>query len=86
MGNDSFPILLTGSATTTIGSYFLHDICINQTLTGTVTVKEGTTSVGAFAATTPPGDYMNLPNGGRFANLQITLSAGDNVTVYVRKA
>lgn len=86
MGNDSVPIKLTGSATTTLGSVFLMGICVNKTLTGTLTVNETGTAVGAFAATTPPGNYHTLPNGGRYGVLTMVLSAGDDVTVYIKKA
>lgn len=86
MGNDSNPIKLTGSGTTTLGSVFLYSISINKALTGTLTVNESGAAVGAFASTTPPGDYHNLPNGGRYGVLTMVLSAGDDVTVYVKKA
>lgn len=86
MGNDSYPIKLTGSGTTTIGSVFLMGIFINKALTGTLTVNESGTAVGAFAIATTPGSYHILPNGGRYANLTLVLSAGDDVTVYVKKA
>jgi hypothetical protein len=84
MGNDSNPTLLTASATTALKSCLLYGISINATLTGTVTIKEGSTSVGAFAATTPPGMYWILPNGTRFAALNIALSTTDNVTAFTR--
>lgn len=86
MGNDSNPTKLTGTGTTTIGSCFLMGICINKTLTGTLTVNESGTAVGAFAISTTPGSYHTLPNGGRYANLTLVLSAGDDVTVYTKKA
>lgn len=86
MGNDSFPVKLAGTATTTFGSVFLMGICVNKTLVGTLTVNESGTAVGAFAATTPPGSYHILPNGGRYSILTIVLSGADDVTVYVKKA
>lgn len=84
MGNDSNPTILSGSGTTTLKSCLLYGISVNTTLTGTLTVKESGTSVGAFAATTPVGMYWTVPNGVRFAALTLVLSAGDNVTVFTR--
>lgn len=79
---DSNPKKLAGTATTTIGACLLYGICINKTLVGTLTVQEGATAVGAFAVGTAPGTYHMLPNGGRYANLQLVLSGADDVTVY----
>lgn len=86
MGNDSYPVKLTGTGTTTLGSVFLYGICINKTLTGTLTVNESGSAVGAFAIGAVAGNYHTIPNGGRYANLTMVLSAGDDVTVYVKKA
>lgn len=84
MGNDSYPVLLTQSATTNLKSCLIYAVCINKTLAGTLILKEGSTAVANFAATTPPGTYHVLPNGGRFANFNGTLSTTDDVTVYMR--
>lgn len=86
MGNDSNPVKLAGTATTTLGSVFLYSVSINKTLTGTLVVEDGTNVLANFASTTPPGDYHNLPSGARYQNLQCILSAGDDVTVFVKKA
>lgn len=86
MGNDSYPVKLTSSATSTLKSVFLYDVCINKTLTGTMTIQEGVTVLANFAVGTPVGNYHTLPNGGRYANLQFVLSAADDVTVYVKTA
>ena len=86
MGNDSYPVKLTGTGTTTIGSAFLYAICINKALSGTLTVNESGTAVGQFAIATVAGTYHAIPNGGRYAALTLALSAGDDVTVYVKKA
>jgi hypothetical protein len=85
MGNDSYPILCTASGTTTVGSCLLYGVAINKTTVGTVTVQEGATSVGAFAASTAVGSYFVLPNGTRFGNLEVVLSGADNVTIFVKK-
>lgn len=84
MGNDSYPVKLTGSATTTLKSCFVYAICINKTLAGTLTVNESGTAVASFAIGTLPGTYHILPSGGRYAIPTFVLSAGDDVTVYIK--
>lgn len=84
MGNDSYPVKLAGTATTTLASCFLMSVSINKTLTGTLTINENGTAVGQFAIGTVPGDYHNLPNGGRYFKPTFVLSAGDDVTVYIK--
>lgn len=84
MGNDSNPKILTGSASTTIGSCLLYGISVNTALAGTLLVKEGATTLASFAIGTVAGTYWIVPNGTRFGNLVFTLSAGDNVTVFTR--
>lgn len=84
MGNDSYPVKLTGTGTTTLNSCFLYSISINKTLTGTLTVNENGTAVGAFAIGTTPGDYHNLPNGAAYYKLTLVLSAGDDVTAFIK--
>lgn len=86
MGNDSNPIALTASATTTIGSVFLMGITIAKTLTGTITVKEGANTILVFAIGTVAGDYCNIPNGARFTNLSIVLSASDAAAAFTKVA
>lgn len=86
MGNESNVKLLTGSATTTIGSALLFGISINKTLTGTLIVKESTGAVGTFAIGTTPGTYWLSSNGIRFASLSFTLSAGDDVSAFTKVA
>lgn len=86
MGNDSNPKALTGSATTTIGSVFLMGITIGATLTGTITVKEGTNTIVVLAIGTPAGDYLNIPNGVRYSALSFVLSAGDAAAAFTKVA
>lgn len=71
----------TGTGTTQKGQVVLNSININKTLTGTVTVQEGATALAQFAIATPPGQYLYDNNGSTFANLQVVLSAGDDVSV-----
>lgn len=84
MGNDSNPKKLTGTATTTIGQCFLYAVNINKTLGGTLSINETGTSVAAFAIGTTPGCYHIAPNGVRYSVLTAVLSAGDDVTLFVR--
>lgn len=86
MRKDSNPLPLTGSGTTTIGSSYLYGISINKTLTGTLAVNESGTAKGTFAIGTTPGTYWLSSDGIRFTNLSLTLSAGDDVTVFTSKA
>lgn len=86
MGNDSYPILLAPTAITTLGSNFLYVICVNRTLAGTMVVNDGAAARANFAVGTTPGNYHLVPNGGRYSNLNIVLSAADDVTVYIKKA
>lgn len=83
MGNDVYPVKLSGTATTTLKSCLLKGICINKTLTGTLTVNESGTAIGQFAIGTVPSDYHNIPGGVRYAALTLVLSAGDDVTVFI---
>ena len=84
MGNDANPKQLSGSATTTLGSCYLYNLSINKVLAGTMTIKEGTSTVGTFAIGTGPGNFFTHTGGVRFANLSIVLSAGDDVTSLTR--
>lgn len=86
MGNDSNPVQATQSGNTTIGSAFLMCISVNKVLAGTVVIKDGSTTVGTLAIGTVAADYHNLPNGGRYGNLVVTLSTSDDVTIYWKKA
>lgn len=83
MGNDSYPVKLTGSATTTLKALKLYSICINKALSGTLTINENGTAVAAFAIGTLPGTYHIVPNGARYSVPTFVLSAGDDVTLYI---
>ena len=81
MPNDSYIVKLTGTGTTTLNGAFLYNICINKTLTGTLTVNENGTAVAQFAIGTTPGNYHQHPGGVRYYKLTLVLSAGDDVSV-----
>lgn len=84
MGNDSYPVPLTQSGTTNLKSCLIYCVSINKTLAGTLILKEGSTAVANFAATTPPGSYHIVPEGARYSNFNAALSTTDDVTVYMR--
>lgn len=84
MGNDSYPVKLTGSGTTTINSAFLYGISINKALTGTLAVNENGVAVANFAIGTSPGMYHTIPNGAAYFKLTCVLSANDDVTIFVK--
>lgn len=84
MGNDSYPVLLGQSATTNLKSCLIYCVNINKTLAGTLVLKEGSTVLANFAATTPPGSYHVVPNGARYLNFNAVLSTTDDVTVFMR--
>lgn len=84
MGNDSYPLKLTVSATTTLGSVMVYAISVNKTLTGTLTIDNDTTRIASFAATTAVGTYHVTPSGSRYSNFKAGLSTTDDVTVFTR--
>lgn len=84
MGNDSNPKKLTASGTTTVGSCLMYGVSINKTLTGTLTVNESGSAIAQFAIGTTPGTYMLVPEGCRYANLTVVLSAADDATIFTR--
>lgn len=86
MGDDSNAKALAGSATTTFGSVFLTGITVGATTTGTITIKEGANTILVLAIGTPAGDYCNVPNGVRYGNLTIVLSANDSAAAFSKVA
>lgn len=87
MGNDASIVKLAGTATTTltgVSGMMLYNICINKTLTGTLTINENGTAVGAFAIGTTPGNYHQHFGGTRYFKLTLVLSAGDDVSVLTK--
>jgi len=83
---NNYTYITTGTSTTingtTVARVSLKGICINKTLTGTLTVKAGATTIGAFAIGTLPDTYWNIPFGTEIENLVITTSAADDVTIF----
>lgn len=61
----------------------LLGIQVNKTLTGTLTVKTGATTIGIHAIGTTPNVYWWTGEGGiEIADLQIVTSATDDITVF----
>lgn len=79
---------ITSAATTTfVGEttrVILGSININKTLTGTLTVKAGTVTIGIFAIGTLPGCYWRADDGTEVESLTLVNSATDNITVFYR--
>lgn len=59
----------------------LHGIEINKPLTGTITVKAGSTTIGIIAAATPAGSYWISTNGIQIESCNIVNSSTEDVTV-----
>jgi hypothetical protein len=77
---------ISTATTTVIGATSLRrincmGIFVNKTLTGTVTVKTGATTIGILAIGTIAGTYWLTDEGVEIADMQITTSAADDVTI-----
>lgn len=59
----------------------LVGIAVNTTLTGTMVVKSGSTTIASYAIGTVPGMYLQTTFGTEVFDLQITTSAADSITV-----
>jgi len=86
MGNEGNIKKLAGTATTTFGSCLLQNVCVNKTLTGTLTINENGAAVGQLAIGTVPGNYHQNTNGTRYSALTIVLSAGDDASAISKVA
>jgi len=73
---------IIGGSTSGIRRVNLCSILVNKTLTGTVTVKSGTTTIGIIAIGSLAGTYwLTSGFGVEVADLQIVTSASDDVTI-----
>lgn len=79
---------ITTAATTTFAGEtartILGAINVNQTLTGTLTVKSGNTTIGILAAGTPAGEYWYSNTGTEIESLSMVNSNSENITVLYR--
>jgi len=78
---------ITGAATTTFAAtetarVLLHGIQVNKILTGTLTIKAGSTTIGVLAASTPIGVYWLSTMGIEIEALTIVNSSAEDVTVF----
>ncbi len=73
-------IYITSAGTYTIGKAFGVRLNINQTTTGTVTIKDGSTTVGVLAigATSAMKDYWGFTG-----SISIVTSATEDITVNI---
>jgi hypothetical protein len=59
----------------------IHGIQINKALTGTLTIKSGSTTIGVIAASTAAGSYWISTNGIQVESANITNGSTEDVTV-----
>lgn len=79
---------ITGAATTTfageLSKTLIGSININKTLTGTLTVKAGATTIAVFPIGTVPAQYWYSEAGTLIDTLSIVNSASEDVTVFYK--
>ena len=71
--------VIAGTATKRVN---LFGISINKTLTGTLTVKAGATTIGTFAIGTVVGMQWYTDTGVEVQDLQLVTTANDDITVF----
>jgi len=85
---NTYKYITTATTTTFAGNeltkVILGSININKPLTGTLTVKSGSTTLAVFAASTPAGEYMYSSNGTVIESLNIVNGSTEDVTVFYR--
>jgi len=79
---------ITSATTTTFAGetkrVILASININQTTTGTVTIKAGTTTIGIIAAGKTAGQLWHTTMGTEIEDLQIVNTQPEDITVMYR--
>lgn len=84
---NTFKYIVAAATTTFAGEtnrVVLGAININKTLTGTVTIKLGSTTIGIIAAGTLAGEYWYSATGTEIESLTIVTSAVEDITVFYR--
>lgn len=85
---NTYKYITTAATTTFAGNeakrIVLGAININKILTGTLTIKAGTTTIGIIAAAAPIGEYWYTTTGTEIEDLQIVNSSTEDVTVFYR--
>lgn len=73
-----------GPATSAVGPRRINllGIQINKTLTGNVTVKAGSTTIGILQSNAVPGMHWYPDEGVEVADLQITNASNEDLTVF----
>lgn len=88
MNSLNSPKYITAAATTTFAGettkVLLGSININKTLTGTLTIKAGSTTIGVIAAGTLPGCYWRADTGMLVLSLTIVNGSTEDITVFYR--
>ena len=78
---------ITGAATTTFAGneltkVILHGISVNKAVTGTITVKSGSTILGVIAAGSAAGMYFHSECGVYIESLTIVNGSTEDFTVF----
>lgn len=85
---NTYKYITTAATTTFAGNetarVVLSAINVNKILTGTVTIKAGSTTIGVLAASTPIGEYWYSNGGTEIESLTIVNASTEDVTVLYR--
>lgn len=88
MNNQNTYKYITEAATTTFVGETTRTVVgainVNKILTGTLTIKAGSTTIGVLAAGTPIGEYWYSSNGTEVESLTIVNGSTEDVTVFYR--
>lgn len=72
----------TPNGITSLGRTRLGAIFVNETLAGTLVIKDGATTVGTIAVGVVAGTYFDVDGGSMYSDLTITSNnAGDDFSV-----
>lgn len=85
---NTYKYITTAATTTFAGNetnrVVLGAINVNKILTGTLTIKAGSTTIGVLAASTPIGEYWYTTTGTEIESLTIVNASTEDVTVFYR--
>lgn len=84
---NSYKYITTATTTTFAGEtarVVLGAINVNKILTGTLTIKAGSTTIGVLAAATPIGEYWYSATGTEIESLTIVNTSTEDITVLYR--
>jgi len=84
--SNSFKSITSPATTTFAGNemhrVILHGIQINKALTGTLSIRSGSTIIGTIAASVAAGSYWTSAHGVEIADLTIVNNLAEDVTVF----